>query len=165
MVNRNKNGRFTAVMKEEKPQMTMLSFSQAATYMGVKKPALKRIIESPKYSVIFNPDAVKVTEFHPDVPKLIEISQEALDAYQNAKVAGKIGARATRSGRDRKYTQYVSDARITEYQALMTEHGFNEAVPAYKAKTKNADATATATVIVPQDQSAPVDLVEDLIEA
>lgn len=154
MTTRNKNGRFTAVKKEEKPQMTMLTFSQAASYLAIKKPALKRIIESPKNSAIFNPDAVKVTHFHDEVPDLIEIDQAALDAYTTAKASGKVGARATRSGKDRKWLQYLPDARIAEYQALMVANGFSEAKPAYKAKRAKTNAA-----------SAPANLVEDLIEA
>lgn len=161
-MNRNKNGRFTAVKKEEK-ENTLLTLSEAVTQLKsfdpkINKTKLRKIIANPKWGSIFTSDTVKITHFHPEVEDLVQIEQSALDAYQGAKTEKLTGHRATRAGRDRKWIVYIPDARIEEYRSLTERAGFNAPVAAYKVSKKT-------NAPVPQDTAAPTDLVEELITA
>jgi hypothetical protein len=165
MTTRNKNGRFTVVKEKETPTMTMLTFSQAASQYGIKKPELKRVLANSRYASIFTPENVKRTHYHDEVPDLIEISTTALDQYLEAKARGvnSIGNRATRNGRARKHNLYVPDTMLVDVQAALDAFADRGVYmkTAYKAKAK----TSTNGVSTPQDSAAPVDLIEELIEA
>lgn len=162
---RNKNGRFTTVKKEEK---TMFTLSQAVGYLKTHDPKMNKaklsvILSSPKNSAIFTADTVKRTHFHDEVPDLVEIDQAALDAYLTAKASGAIAKRATRAGKPRKHTVYIPDAAAADVYASLNT--FADRGVTYEAAYKARKAKTAPVTSTPQDTNAPADLVEDLIEA
>ncbi len=165
MANRNTNGRFVSTKKEEKT-LSMLTLSQAVSYSGIKKPALKALLSNQRFSHIFTLDSVKVIHFHDEVPDLIEISTEALDAYKAAKEAGTLtakGKRARTAGKPRKYTVYIPDAISDQVRAALASFDGVTVETAYKARAKKDVASVVATS-AQENVSAP-DLIEELIEA
>ena len=119
-------------------QGDMLTLSKAAEFAQISKAKMKAAIENTRFASIFRlGDTVRVTHFHPDVPDLIEINRNAIEAWQVAKDQKTVGARATRNGQARRYELRFTDDRLAEVNAALAPLGLSVA-PAYKAKGKKA---------------------------